>query len=406
MSHTDELLKFALENGIIDLGTIQEKMEMNERKKYLNMHPYSVWEGKDGKWYTYLPDNEKARKLKRRSSKKAIEDAIIDFYKEVENEPTVEMVFEKWIDKKLEYNEIKKQTYDRYRNEFIRFFVNNKYIPGFHKRKIRYIDEEDLEEFIKISIAKMELTHKAYSGMRILIIGIFKQARKDKVTDISISYFMKDLDISAKSFKKRVIKKESEVYQDAEAEKLTNYLAAQDYDIRSLGLLLIFQSGLRIGELCGLKKGDIGNRYLHIQRTEIKYRDENGKWKFDVQDFPKSDAGDRYVIINENAMTTLEKIMKVRSDGEYLFMTQGKQIRSSGFRRKLHRVCKHLDIEYKSNHKIRKTYGTMLLDGGVDDSLVAEQMGHTDVATTRKYYYFSTKNEEKKRIQIAKAISF
>ena len=37
MSHTDELLKFALENGIIDLGTIQEKMEMNERKKYLNM---------------------------------------------------------------------------------------------------------------------------------------------------------------------------------------------------------------------------------------------------------------------------------------------------------------------------------------------------------------------------------
>lgn len=406
MSHTDELLKFALENGMINLGTIQEKMEMNERKKYLKMHPYSVWEGKDGKWYTYLPDDEKGRKLKRLSSEKAIEDAIVTYYKEVENEPTVEMVFEKWIEKKLEYNEIKKQTYDKYKNEFIRFFVNNKHVPGFHKRKIRHIDEDDLEEFIKLTISKMELTHKAYSGMRILIIGIFKQAKKDKVTDISISYFMKDLDISAKSFKKRVIKKESEVYQDAEAEKLTNYLAAQDYDIRSLGLLLIFQSGLRIGELCGLKKEDIGNRYLHIQRTEIKYRDENGKWKFDVQDFPKSDAGDRYVIINENAMVTLDKIMKVRSDGEYLFMTQGNQIRSSGFRRKLHRVCDKLDIEYKSNHKIRKTYGTMLLDGGVDDSLVAEQMGHTDVATTRKYYYFSTKDEAKKRSQIAKAISF
>ena len=48
----------------------------------------------------------------------------------------------------------------------------------------------------------------------------------------------------------------------------------------------------------------------------------------------------------------------------------------------------------------------MLLDGGVDDSLVAEQMGHTDVSTTRKYYYFSTKDEEKKRSQIANAISF
>lgn len=406
MSHTDELLKFALENGMINLGTIQEKMEMNERKKYLNMHPYSVWEGKDGKWYTYLPDDEKGRKLKRLSSEKAIEDCIVEFYKKSENEPTVEVVFRKWIKKKLDYNEIKKQTYDRYENDFIRFFVNNEFFPGFHKRKICHIKEDDLEEFIKISIAKMKLTHKAYSKMRLIIIGIFKQARKDKVTDISISYFMKDLDLSAKSFQKRVVRKESEVYQEAEAERLTSYLASRDYDLQSLGLLLIFQSGLRIGELCGLKKEDIGNHYLHVQRTEIKYRGEDGRWKVDIQDFPKSEAGERYVILNENAMVTLEKILKVSSNEEYLFMKQGKRIRSNSFRRKLSLVCEHLDIEYKSNHKIRKTYGTMLLDGGVDDSLVAEQMGHTDVETTRKYYYFSNKDDDKKRSQIAKAISF
>lgn len=405
MSHTDELLKFALENGIIDLGTIQEKMEMNERKKYLEMHPYSVWEGKNEKWYTYLPDGENGKKLKKLSSKKAIEDCIVNYYKTEVKEPTVEMIFDKWIDKKLEYNEIKKQTYDRYRDDFKRFFVDNKFVPGFNKRKVRHIDEDDLEEFIKLTISKMELTHKAFSGMRILIIGIFKQAKKDKVTDISITYFMKDLDISAKSFKKRILKKESEVYQEAEAEKLTNYLSQQN-DLRSLGLLLIFQSGLRIGELCGLKKTDIGKQYLHVQRTEIKYRGDDGKWKFDIQDFPKSEAGERYVIINNNAMGTLNKILKLSSNSEYLFSENGKRIRSNGFRRKLSRVCDNLEIEYKSNHKIRKTYGTMLLDGGVDDSLVAEQMGHTDVATTRKYYYFSNKSEDKKRDQIAKAISF
>lgn len=405
MSHTDELLKFALENGMINLGTIQEKMEMNERKKYLDMHPYSVWEGKNKKWYTYLPDGENGKKLKKLSSKKAIEDCIVNYYKAEVKEPTVEMVFDKWIDKKLEYNEIKKQTYDRYRDDFRRFFVDNKFVPGFNQRKIRYIDEDDLEEFIKLTVAKMELTHKAFSGMRILIIGIFKQAKKDKVTNISITYFMKDLDISSKSFKKRVRRKESEVYQEAEAEKLTNYLS-QQYDLRSLGLLLIFQSGLRIGELCGLKKQDIGNSYLHVQRTEIKYRDEKGNWVVDIQDFPKSEAGERYVIINDNAMETLNKILLHSSNSEYLFSENGKRIRSNGFRRKLTRVCEKLDIEYKSNHKIRKTYGTMLIDGGVDDSLVAEQMGHTDVATTRKYYYFSNKSEEKKRDQISKAISF
>ena len=75
-------------------------------------------------------------------------------------------------------------------------------------------------------------------------------------------------------------------------------------------------------------------------------------------------------------------------------------------RRKLMRCCEKAGVQYKSNHKIRKTYGTMLIDGGVDDSIVAEQMGHTDISTTRKYYYFSNKSEEKKREQIIRAMNY
>lgn len=37
-------------------------------------------------------------------------------------------------------------------------------------------------------------------------------------------------------------------------------------------------------------------------------------------------------------------------------------------------------------HKIRKTYGTTLIDNNVDDALVAEMMGHKDISTTKKYY--------------------
>ena len=68
------------------------------------------------------------------------------------------------------------------------------------------------------------------------------------------------------------------------------------------------------------------------------------------------------------------------------------------------RICKELDVDYKSNHKIRKTYGTMLLDSDVDESIIAEQMGHEDITTTSKYYYFSNKVEDKKREQVTKAI--
>lgn len=399
-----ELLNFAIENGIIDANTIRKQIEMNERKKFIEKHEHEIWQGKNGLWYTYLPGGANGRRLVKRKTKELIEDEMVKFYKSIENEPTIKQIFEMWADEKLRYGEIQKQSYDRYKTDFDRFFVNNEFFKHFSDRKIKYLSEDDLEEFIKVSIAKMNLTQKAYSGLRTIVNGIFKYAKKKKYADISITNFMGDLDLSRRSFKKNIKDKENEVYQEAEIEKLTSYLRYNQEDIRCQGLLLIFESGVRIGELCGLKPEDIHDGYIHIQRTEVKYRDESDRWVMDVRDYPKSEAGDRYIIINENALKTIENIMSLRENGEYLFMENGKRIRSNGFRRKLERVCNTLGIKYKSNHKIRKTYGTMLIDSGVDESIVAEQMGHADISTTKKYYYFSNKSEEKKREQISRAV--
>jgi integrase len=57
-------------------------------------------------------------------------------------------------------------------------------------------------------------------------------------------------------------------------------------------------------------------------------------------------------------------------------------------------------------HKIRKTYGTTLIDNGVDKSLIKAQMGHSDISTTMHYYYFVNKNKDKQREQIKSAINF
>ena len=402
-----EILQKAIADGIIDINTLGKQIEMNERKKYLDMHKYNIWQGeKDHKWYTYLPDHEKGRRLVKKSSEKELQNAIISYYKKAQNEPTIQMVFDLWSDEKLEYKEIEKQSYDRYHTDFDRFFVNSKVFPRFSDKKIRYIDDKSLEKFIKKTIAEMELTEKAYSGMRILINGIFKYAKSHGYSDLSITNFMGDLSLPKRMFKQKVKDKFAGIYQEEEAERLVEYLRTETDDLKSLGILLTFETGLRIGELSALKPEDFGKHSIHVQRTEIKYKDENGKWTFAVQEFPKSNAGNRYIMINSNAINTIELINKARCNGEYLFYENGKRIRSSCFRRKLGMICKKINIDYKSNHKIRATYGTMLIDGNVDDSIVAEQMGHVNIETTRKYYYFSNKNEEKRRSQVSSAISF
>ena len=214
---------------------------------------------------------------------------------------------------------------------------------------------------------------------------------------------MGDLDISKRIFKSKIKCKEEEVYSEMEAERLTNHLSRQTNDLRALGLLLSFYCGLRVGELSSLKPEDCNDRYIHIRRTEIKVKNSEGSTLL-VQEYTKSEAGDRLVILTDNAKEVLNNILEIRKSGEYLFMDQGKRIRSNGFRRKLMRICKELSIPYRSNHKIRRTYGTTLIDAGVDDSIVAEQMGHTDINTTRKYYYFGNKNEAQKMEQIKAAI--
>ena len=79
----EELLKYAVEHGMIDTKLVQEQVEMQKRKELLEKHPYSIWEGKNGKWYTYLPDSEKDRGkvLKKRNSQKEIRHIVIQLWK-------------------------------------------------------------------------------------------------------------------------------------------------------------------------------------------------------------------------------------------------------------------------------------------------------------------------------------
>ena len=92
---------------MIDLSYMQDAIEMNKREELLKKHPYKIWEGKNGKWYTYLPDDSKSRILIKRNTEKAIQDIVIDYWKEEAENPTVKEIYDEWISMKIKRNEIK-----------------------------------------------------------------------------------------------------------------------------------------------------------------------------------------------------------------------------------------------------------------------------------------------------------
>lgn len=398
MSDT-ELLKYAIQNGILDAELVKKQVEMQKREEILKKHPYKRYQGKDGKWYTYLP-YETGRKKVKSSTEEKLNDRVILFYDLLEKEKeekntTIYSIFKQWINRKAVNKEVSAQTVERYTTDFHKYFADVK------DWRINRFDEESMERFVDECIAKNDMTSKQFANFRTVLYGIFKYARKKKYIDFSIVELLTNMDISAKRFKKNIKNPVEQVYDSNEKEMMEKYLV-DNLDVINLGLLLLFKTGLRIGELATLKPEDIIDYAIYINRTEIKYKDiEKNKIVYEVRDFPKSEAGQRFVVIPNQYKWIIDKMMACRGK-EYIFEKNGKRVRTYSFRKRLRYICEaKLHIVAKSPHKVRKTYGTILLDGKARESTILQSMGHVDLTCTMGHYYYNRASIEDKRAELS-----
>lgn len=392
----NELLKYAVENGIINTALLQAEVIMQKRKAILAQHTYKIYQGKDGNWYTYLPCDGGRKKVKAKTEEKLI-DRVVQFYEdkaEEEEKVTVGEIFNSWTDWKLVNKDVSKQTIDRYKIDFNRYFTEIK------DNDIKKMTKEAVEEFIDKSIVKHDMTAKQFTNFRTVLYGIFKYAKKKKFVQLNITELLSDMEISPRRFKKVTKNPADQVYSVSEKDSMEKYLI-DNIDIVNLGLLLLFKTGLRIGELAALKREDVQEYTIYINRTEVKYRDEENHFKYEVRDFPKSEAGCRFAIIPYQYEWIIDKILEYGGK-EYLFVKNGERLKTYQFRKRLKRICENkLGMKVKSAHKIRKTYGTILLDGKVRDSTILDSMGHVDLGCTKGHYYYNRASVEDKRKELS-----
>ena len=155
-----------------------------------------------------------------------------------------------------------------------------------------------------------------------------------------------------------------------------------------MGCLIALFCGLRISEVCNLKKQDID---LETEKVLIK----EGKG-----------SKDRIVMLPSTLKPIIEKWFRFNKDNEYFISNDwGNQyvpsILSFKFKKALDKA--KLKIEtFKSItgqqryaysfHTLRHTYATYLLEQGVDLYYVQRSLGHTDIHTTQIYAYISNKD--------------
>ncbi len=386
-----DILTYLVQSGKIDIATLEQEIEMQRRQQYISEHPNKIWQGSNGYWYTRING-----KLIKKVSQEKLYDSIVEFYKK---KPTFKDIFNSWIQDKIDHNEIRTGTYERYLSDYQRFIAGSK----IESMEINAISEDDIEEFIRY-ILSTGLQSKAYAGLRTLILGTFKHAKRLKLTEISISTFFKDLDLSRRIFKP--CKPRKQTFDEDEVPVLLGWLRSNP-SVGNLNIVLGFQTGLRSGELAALKFSDICGNKLHVQRQEIRYRDyDHHKYIYKVEEYTKTEAGDRFVSIPQAAVETINLIKSINPNEEYLMVENGKKLHKNLFNVRLRKACKECGLDERSMHKVRKTYASRLIDKGVDKSLVMTQMGHSDISTTLKYYYFPSNNDQRNLEQIENAITW
>lgn len=396
----NELLSFALENGILDPTQVQQMKDMKERKIYLENHPYKIWQSNKGYWYTYVSFKDGTRKQLSRRHKEDLEDDIVHFYKQEEENPTISDIFTLWNTRRKDLKQIAYPTFSR------NVYVFNKHFKQFGKKRIRKVRPLDFVEFLEEQIAEYEMTRKAFANLKCIVTGILKYARRRELIEYTYNDVYGMLDLGKNCFKKVIYSDEDQVFNEKETSCIMSYLSSQT-GIIDYGLLLLFVTGMRIGELAALRHVDVREDSIFVHATESSYTDENGNFISTIKESPKTDKGVRCIIVPTGYLWLLKKIRLHNPFKEFAFTySSGTRIRSLAFRRRLERVCEELHIPYRSPHKIRKTFGSILLDNNVDQKTIRDTMGHVDLSTTESFYHYNRRTFDERQKMLSSIKEF
>lgn len=237
------------------------------------------------------------------------------------------------------------------------------------KKSVEQISGEDLEIFVR---HEMNSGMSANSTLRRLsaIHGFLVFLKKEK-------YLMTELvEVSGpkKSFRFPISLSIEEVERLLESPNLKKPDGIRDKAM----LEMMYASGLRVGELLALRRGDV-----NLKNKMIKVMGKGAK----ERKVPLGDFALQYLI---------DYLHKVREkslgkDSPYLFLNKyGKPLSRQYFFKMIRKYALEAGLTKTiSPHTLRHCFATHMIEGGAELRAVQEMLGHTNISTTQIYTHMS-----------------
>lgn len=298
-------------------------------------------------------------------------------------EKNVGQIVDLWKLDKKQY--VKKSTYSAYV-----LLLENHLLPAFGTKK--QIEEVDVQNFV---FSKLEegLGQKSIKDILIVLKMILKFGVKHGYLEY------REIDIKFPTVRDNA---DLEVLSISNQKKLMNYLT-ENFTFKNLGVFICLNTGLRIGELCGLMWDDIDvdNGVIKVRRSvqRIYVIDELGNRHTEISiDTPKTKNSIRDIPMSNELLKILKPLKKVVNENFFVLTNEEKPTEPRTYRNYYKKLLKLLGIPDLKFHGLRHSFATRCIEGKCDYKTVSVILGHSNISTTLDLYVHPNLEQKKKCI--------
>lgn len=297
-------------------------------------------------------------------------------------EKTINQITEKWKEEKKKY--VKKSTYAAYQ-----LLIQNHIKPYFGD--LYEVNEEKVQQFVfdKLDAGLSEKTIRD-------IIIVLKMILKFGIKNGYLEY----IQIDAK-FPSKQEKKDLDVLSKADQKKFMEHLR-NNFTFKNLGIFICLSTGMRIGEICGLRWCDVDTAegVIKVRHTlqRIYIIESEARHTELLLDTPKTANSVRDIPMSSELLKMLKSLNKVVNENYYVISNDIKPIEPRTYRNYYKKLCKQLDIPELKFHGLRHSFATRCIESKADYKTVSVLLGHSNISTTLNLYVHPNKEQKKKTI--------
>ena len=198
-------------------------------------------------------------------------------------------------------------------------------------------------------------------------------------------------------------KKAIRVLSMDEQQRFTQYLLC-DINLCKMGILLTLWTGLRIGELCALRRSHIhfADQVLVVEATAQRVKNERpeGTAKTEVIIGPaKSTSSVRTIPLTRGILSVCEPLLREMENDPYILTGTSRCMEPRMIQNRFQNYVKECGLQEIHFHTLRHTFATRSIEAGMDVKTLSELLGHANATITMNRYVHCSMDMKRRNME-------